>query len=251
MEPILLVHASGLSSREWTRAAERLAADFEPIVPDLRGYGKSDPVPFGSPISAADDLEALRSLLLSAPAPTHLVGHSYGGYLAAKLALSMPERVASLVLVEPVLFGALRQTGDPEAANELASLYDDPSFLSDSFGGTEGWMERFIDYWAGKGSWASLPETHRRANMRVAWKVYREVKDLSNDPAPFEAYAGLPRRTTLVRGTETTVSARRIIHFLSVVLPDARVRTIEGAGHMSPLTHPDQVLAVVRDHLAG
>jgi pimeloyl-ACP methyl ester carboxylesterase len=247
VEPILFVHASGLSSREWTRTAERLPAAFEPIVPDLRGYGKSDPVPFGSPISATDDLEALRALL---GRPSHLVGHSYGGYLAAKLALEMPDRVASLVLIEPVLFGALRQTGDAEAASELASLYDDPEFLSDSFGGTERWMERFIDYWAGKGSWARLPETHRRANMRVAWKVYREVKDLSNDPAPFEAYAGLPRRTTLVHGTKTTVSARRIIHFLSVVLPEARVRTIEGAGHMSPLTHPEEILAVLREHLS-
>jgi len=249
VEPVLFIHASGVSSREWKLAAQRLSADFEPIVPDLRGYGQSDPVAFGSPISAQDDLDALATRLTTAGRPTHVVGHSYGGYLAAKLALAMPERIASLVLVEPVLFGALRQTGDAEAAGELADLYDDPDFLSDSFGGTETWMQRFIDYWAGKGSWARLPEPNRRANMRVAWKVYREVKDLSNDPMPFDGYARLPARTTLVRGSKTTVSARRIIDYLAGVLPEARVRTLEGAGHMSPLTHADHVIAVIEEHL--
>jgi pimeloyl-ACP methyl ester carboxylesterase len=222
---------------------------YAPIVVDLLGYGKSDPVPFGSPVSATDDMEALGSLLASS-GPAHVVGHSYGGYLAAKLAIAMPDRIASLVLIEPVLFGALRQTGDPESATELAGLYDDPDFLSDSFGGTEAWMERFIDYWGGKGSWALLPEPNRRANMRVAWKVYREVKDLSSDPLPFGAYAGLPTWTTLVRGQTTTVCARRIIELLRGELPQARARTIQVAGHMSPLTHADGVLSVIEGHLA-
>lgn len=249
-EPVLFVHASGFSSSEWTRAAAALSDRYYVVAPDLLGYGRSDPIAFGSPISPREDLQALGALAEQLSRPPHVVGHSYGGYLAARLSLERPELVASRVLIEPVLFGALRRAGDPEAAAELSALYDDPEFLSDDFGGTEPWLRRFIDYWSGAGTWDALPETHRRANLRVGWKVFREVKELSSDPDDFPAYAAMRGQTTLVCAENTTVCARRIIHHLASVLPNARVATIAGAGHLSPVTHPNEVVAIAAEHLA-
>lgn len=47
----------------------------------------------------------------------HLVGHSLGGYLAAKYAMWKPEIVASLTLVSPVGIPALPSQGDPQLDN--------------------------------------------------------------------------------------------------------------------------------------
>ena len=44
---------------------------------------------------------------------------------------------------------------------------------------------------------------------------------------------------------------RRICELLATTLRDARLRIVEGAGHMSPLTHRDAVNALVAEHLAS
>lgn len=248
-ERVVMIHASGLSSSEWRKLAPALEPRARVLAPDLVGYGRAEPIARHAPATARDDLDALAALL-ERFGPAQLVGHSYGGYLAAKLALAFPQLVTGLVLIEPVLFGALRQAGDVESAAELSRLYDDPTFLDDAFGGTEEWMQRFIDYWAGAGSWSALPDPARRANMRVAWKIYCEVRDLSRDPAAFSAYRALDDvPVTLVRGALTTVCARRIVDRLAVELPRATTHVLQDAGHMSPLTHPSEVLAVIEQHL--
>ena len=48
--------------------------------------------------------------------PVHLVGHSLGGAIVARSALEQAERVASLTLIESVLFNLLEETEDPTAA---------------------------------------------------------------------------------------------------------------------------------------
>lgn len=248
MRVVLLVHGSGMSGASWGKTLTGLGEGFRVLAPDLVGYGRSEPVSRARTVDAKVDLDLLRPLL-QAEDRVHLVGHSYGGVLAAKLALEAPERVAQLVLIEPVLFSALRRTDDEEAREELAALYDEPSFLDPELGGTEGWMERFIDYWWGPGFWARMPEVARRASLRTAWKVFCEVRDISTDPAPFAAYAGLPAPLTLLRGTRTTASARRIVDHLREHATHAEVAELEGAGHMSPLTHGEALGAKLRELL--
>ena len=109
-DPMVLVHASGMSSSEWRKYVPVLSTHSRVVTVDLLGYGKSDPVLDRSPISAKEDEEGLLEVLRLV-GPSRIVGHSYGGYLAAKTALAAPEFVRSLVLIEPVLFGALRQFG--------------------------------------------------------------------------------------------------------------------------------------------
>ena len=82
--------------------------------------------------------------------------------------------------------------------------------------------------------------------MRTAWKVFCEVRDISSDPAPFSAYRTLPTPLTLLRGTRTTACARRVVDHLSEHAKDAEVVELEGAGHMSPLTHADALGARLR-----
>jgi pimeloyl-ACP methyl ester carboxylesterase len=97
-EPVLFLHAAG-GAGEWHPFHEMLAArGFEVIAPDHPGFGKSDEFPAADRI---DDLvfhylDLLDALGLDRP---HVVGGSFGGWIAAELAVYAPHRTGSLTLL--------------------------------------------------------------------------------------------------------------------------------------------------------
>ncbi|MFI5715683.1 alpha/beta fold hydrolase [Nocardia sp. NPDC051750] len=109
--PVLLLHgggpgASGLAA--YAHNVEALARRFHVIVPDMPGYGRSakriDPAdPFGDLAAAMTGL--LDALELSS---AHVVGNSYGGAAALRLAMDRPEKVDRLVLLAPGGIGTTR-----------------------------------------------------------------------------------------------------------------------------------------------
>jgi pimeloyl-ACP methyl ester carboxylesterase len=56
--------------------------------------------------------------------------------------------------------------------------------------------------------------------------------------------------TLVLRGTTSPRPTRRIAELVAQILPNARLRTIEGAGHMLPLTHREAVNTAIAEHLA-
>jgi len=129
--PVVLLHgggpgASGLSN--FSRNIDALAEHHRVIVPDLPGYGRSSKGvdradPFGF---LADTIRALLDALGIDRAA--LVGNSYGGACALRLALDTPERVDKLVLMGPGGIGTTR-TLPTKGLNSLLSHYrgDGPS----------------------------------------------------------------------------------------------------------------------------
>jgi 4,5:9,10-diseco-3-hydroxy-5,9,17-trioxoandrosta-1(10),2-diene-4-oate hydrolase len=109
--PVVLLHgggpgASGLSN--YARNIEPLAQHFRVIVPDMPGYGRSakgvdGSDPFGY---LADHIRGMLDVLDIDRA--HLVGNSYGGSCALRLALDTPHRVDKLVLMGPGGVGTTR-----------------------------------------------------------------------------------------------------------------------------------------------
>lgn len=112
--------ASGLSN--YRRNIDVLARSYRVIVPDMPGYGRSSKYvdhrdPFGY---LADTLRGLLDELGLATAD--LVGNSYGGAAALRLALDTPHRVNKLVLMGPGGIGTTR--GLPtEGLKSLLSYY--------------------------------------------------------------------------------------------------------------------------------
>jgi pimeloyl-ACP methyl ester carboxylesterase len=53
-----------------------------------------------------------------------------------------------------------------------------------------------------------------------------------------------------MRGTETTLAARRVTDVLAQALPDAELIEIDDAGHLSPITHPNIVNPLIVDGLS-
>ena len=75
-----------------------------------------------------------------------LVGHSFGGSVAMKLAARLSGRVAKLVLLETNPFYLLKQSGRADAFAEAMELRD----CVKKFGAVGDWVpaaERFADYW--------------------------------------------------------------------------------------------------------
>src|SRR4051812_17287406 len=100
--PVVLVHSTGMSSKQWRRLSERLSERHRVLLPDLIGYGESTAWPRGEIFHWHLDVLAIEATLDALDAPAHLVGHSYGGLVALAAALHRPRAVRSLSLIEPV-----------------------------------------------------------------------------------------------------------------------------------------------------
>jgi pimeloyl-ACP methyl ester carboxylesterase len=104
-EPRSLVLLHGLldSSEGWTRLCE--ATSGTRIAFDLPGFGHSDPPERGSLAGYARDVaEGLAALGVER---FTLMGHSFGGAVAAALAELMPEKIEALILLAPAGFGRI------------------------------------------------------------------------------------------------------------------------------------------------
>lgn len=245
--PIIMLHSGGMSGRQWRKLSEALSDRYPILLPDFLGSGSNPPWPDQDPFELWQDVDAVEAIL---PERCHLVGHSYGGMIALQLALRQPDRVASMTLYDPVAFGVLFDQNDPEGLADLQSVARQPVFTEDSRGGGEEWMNAFVNYWNGPGSWESMPEPNRQAFLRVGRKVYYEVKSLSADRTPLNVYHKLTMPVLLVHGERTPASARRVLELLAPVIPHARLVSLPGAGHMGPLTHAAAFQQLVETQLA-
>jgi pimeloyl-ACP methyl ester carboxylesterase len=70
-------------------------------------------------------------------------------------------------------------------------------------------------------------------------------------PATLRDYAEIKTPTLLIKGGKTRAPARAVVDLLSETLPNAKVETLKGAGHMSPFTHPAELNQLILAHLAA
>ncbi len=96
--PLLLVHGLMVTGEMFDPVLERLSARYRPIIPDLRGHGRSRglPPPYSATVLAADLARWLDYLAIDA---TAVLRYSHGGAVAQQLVLDYPGRCDGLVLV--------------------------------------------------------------------------------------------------------------------------------------------------------
>ena len=99
-DPVVCIHASASSAGQWTSLVERLDDRFRPLAVDLHGAGRSPAWRGDRPLTLADEVALLEPALAATGARFHLVGHSYGGAVALKVALAHPHWVASLTVFD-------------------------------------------------------------------------------------------------------------------------------------------------------
>lgn len=137
LAPVLLVHATGETSADWTRVAGDLARDRLVVAVDLRGHGASPRPGSYALTELADDVETVAAALAAEHGrPVDVVAHSLGGLVACLLASRRPDLVRRLVL-EDVPVPHAREPRPPtrpdgdldvdwEAVLQVRAQIDDP-----------------------------------------------------------------------------------------------------------------------------
>ncbi len=138
---VVVVHGIGGHKEDWTGLAHALADNHTVYTTDLLGFGASSKS--GSSITIADQVAAIIALLDAENiARADMVGNSLGGWVAATLAATHPERVNRLILVDAAGFKAMFEGEPPvnfypttvaEMSNLLDHVRFDPSTHTDAF----------------------------------------------------------------------------------------------------------------------
>jgi len=242
--PVVLLHSSASSGRQWEALMTGLGHRYRMQAVDLHGHGATPPWPQPRPMRLDDDA-ALVQPLLHAAGGVHLVGHSYGGALALKIAALWPERVRSVVVYEPVLFRLLLdyRPHDRAASEVLIAARSIGNRLA--LGQAERAAERFVDFWSGAGAWTTLSASQRQSVAARMPAVAAHFRALFDDPLDHAAVARLPMPVVCLTGASTRAATRRIAELLTYALPRAAHVRLAGMGHMGPLTHAPVINALV------
>lgn len=104
--PIVLLHGGAGDWRHWVMNVDALATRFRVLAFDLPNYG--DSAGFGWEIATDDFLDLVETAVTEAvdtAARVHLAGFSFGGYLAAHMAVRLGRRAAALSMTGGAGYG--------------------------------------------------------------------------------------------------------------------------------------------------
>lgn len=247
---VILLHSGASSYRQWRRLLDDLRGTHRVLAPNLYGYGGTTPWSEDGAQTLVSQAQIVIELANRVEGQVSLVGHSMGGSVALKAASMIPDRIARLVLLEPNPFHLLRDHGRRDAFAEVQTLRD----CTKADFGTSRWAavaERFIEYWAGPGSWARLSPERRAAFERNLLPTYHEWDALWNEQMTVDALQVLPQKTLLMRSTEAPRSIQEICEILSAAFPHWNHEIVTEGGHMAAVTHPQTVNPVVMRFLVA
>jgi pimeloyl-ACP methyl ester carboxylesterase len=240
-ETVSLVHGSGLDGRMWADQVAVFAERYRVLVPDLRGFGRSDIVDSRHP-QAEDMAQLLRDLGIER---THLVGLSMGGCVVVDLALAHPEMVASLVLVDAAMQGfrwpgnIRRSAGHAEIAKRDGVAAANARFLQDPM--FEGSRRR--------------PDVFRKLEAIVS--DHRGGRWLGIAPARYGCTDVIDRLheikapTLIVFGDLDVPYIQCAAEAYAAGIEGARKVVIPNAGHMCNMDEPESFNRLTLEFLAG
>ena len=239
---ILMLCSTGMDARQWSRLM-RLLPSRNCFALNYVGY------PPSSAVSLVDwrlDYRAAESLLLQQQNKIDLVGHSYGGFLALKLAVAYPQRIRSLALHEPIAWGSLADSPDTSLQESFRILFA-RLFLQNL--SSEDWLEVFVDFWNQPGVWASLPEERKQVWRMLYPKIYSEVEGLCSDTTPLSYWQAVQSPVLITVGEQAPPHEQEVCRLLGNTIIDCTVKTVVG-GHLAPVTHPHVVLPIFTEYLS-
>jgi len=208
-QTVVLAHSSSSFSGQWWALVDRLGDRYRVVAPDLIGYGGTGAWPPGRDNLLADEIAIVEAMVALGGPPVHLVGHSYGGGICARLALRRPDWVRSLAVIEPVMFHLLAEPEDAALYAEIRKVAEDVTRrVAD--GRPDAAAEGFLGYWIGPGAYAVLAPDRRDFVRAAMAKLALEWPFCIDRDGPTRTdLAGLTAPTLVVRGAETTRRRRR------------------------------------------
>lgn len=245
--PVVTVHSSGLSGRQFGRFAAEVQGRFTVHCPDLLGVGQT-PLPSSPPFSLALEVDAviglLREVATTHGEPARVFAHSWGGLVALEAATRAPALFRCLAVYEPVIVGLVAHEGSDEAKAQVARIADIMQIPIDDDGGRR-WVEAFVDWWNAPGFFSRMPPAQQQAHVDTARQSRREAGCVPQMTLSLTALAALTVPTLFMVGETSPACAREATRLAAGAMPRARLEVVAGAGHMGPLTHGPLVNGLV------
>lgn len=253
-QAVVFVHGIPTDYRAWGAQVAALSGEFRTVsysrryaYPNTRAGDLLDSTVQNN---AADLSGLIKRLNLD---PVHLVGHSYGGFIAAYLATREPELLRSLTLVEPAVASLLvRDPKSREQAVGLLFLRPRIAFSVSRFLSTSnrpaldalrqndllGAVRLNLDgVEARKGVLEHLPEPIQKMMLDNG----RTVKE-TDTPYPNVSRAVLMELkvpTLMIHGQTSALWLRAIAEMAGAVIPGCQVVTIPASGHYPHFQNPE------------
>lgn len=246
---VVLLHSSASSLRQWDPLVGELQTRYRVHAVDFHGHGNTPTWSGKRPMMLADDAALVEPLIHSATGGVHLVGHSYGGAVALKLALRFPHRVCTLTVYEPVVFRLLFDFNAHHQPAQRVRAIASSMRLWLQRGRADVAAQRFVDFWSGSGAWESMPLPRQQAVAARMPTVADHFDALFFDAIRREHLATLKMPALFLSGAQTIAPARRIGELLQHALPYAHHERLPGMGHLGPVTHAPTVNARIATFL--
>lgn len=227
-EPLLYLHSAG-GETMWMPHHEELSQHFEVFAPAHPGFDTSEGL---EKIDGMDDLvfHYLDFLDTMGLETVHVLGLSYGGWIAAEFATYYPKRVRKLVLVDPAglhvegapVGGLWENAREPEVLRRM--LFADP----------EGPMATMLIMHPEEMPEEMLLLTMKaaEATARVAWNPY-----FHNPKLPGRLHR-VTCPTLILWGEQDGLIPPAHGKAYASLIPGAKLVTIENCGHLPPIEQP-------------
>lgn len=250
--PIVFIHGSWDDHNSWLPVAEELIkTTTNPIILyDRRGHSASSLDKEQGTISmdVQDAVSLLDALQIE---KAHFIGHSYGANITIELANNHADRVESIVLYEPPIFGMLKgQTQYKQILSEVQSEMQKSKTLLEQ-GHIEQGTFNFIEKVAfGKGSWYSVFDQRARNTMTASYTTWldqaNDPERLNIKPENLNQFSG---RITLITGSDSILVYPAVAKTIKQKVNSIELQTIQGAGHGGLISHPKQTADLISKHL--
>jgi pimeloyl-ACP methyl ester carboxylesterase len=224
-KPLLLIHGAGATAKLWHRQMGPFAIHFRVIAPDLPGFGGSARCPEIK--SVRDYARFLSQFLSTLNVPrASVVGSSMGGWAALWLAVDFPRLIDKLVLVSPAGVHRAMEPSMPvdEVLRELENYYKSIS--------------------------GDVTGVKPSEEMTKAIKTIKEIDEACGFVPDIERKLPEIKAPTLILwGKDDRVVPSSYADFFARAIPDARVRLMEGAGHLPYIEKAEQFNKIATDFL--
>jgi pimeloyl-ACP methyl ester carboxylesterase len=236
-EAVVFLHGFSLDTRLWDGQWLPFAERYRTLRYDLRGFGRSS-LP-QAPFSHADDLHTLLNSLEIRAA--HIVGLSLGGGVALDFALAYPSAIRSLILVDATL-GGFAWTKDWSEPGRTARE-------SGLAAAKEAWLRDEVFAPALERPEAAAQLRHMVADYS-GWHWLNRGLERSPNPPAIERLTEIVAPTLAIVGERDVPDFHAIAALITRRLPNARLVTLPGLGHLPNLEAPEAFNAVVLPFLA-
>ena len=240
--PIVFLHSGVGSAGEW-RTVFSLWPEGDRLIA-VDAYRDSDGPGAPPDRRTLDDYaDQVYAAINHVGEPVHLIGFSWGGATALHMAVTTPDVLTSLTVVEPEAYSLLRSE-NTDAFAQITDLRDRCRAHTNA----DRWYEAyevFVDFYNGPGAFAQWPADRRDAfldDQRSRGDLWGVLFDA---PLTAEALASVTVPVHVVEGSATSAVDRAICEVVLRRVPHAEHSVIEGAGHMMPLTHAAQLTDVL------